>query len=164
MKSSHLSGAPPVRQQQPAAAQQQTVEVGMYQCLISSASRARRNLLSKAARDAGWDSILCNFPEEEVCKQLEQTLLQFALVDLDHRGATPSGARNLVQNLIRTDPDLLVGVCGHEADPEEEIWARQLGVWLYLPGVTTSSEMTLLFEQALQIVAAQRVTQEISVT
>ena len=163
MKSSQVSGVTSVRRQKSAAAQQRTAELGVYQCLISSASRTRRNMLSKAAADAGWDSILCNSPDE-VCNHLEQTVLQFALVDLDHRGTTPSGARNLVQNLIHGDPHLLIGVCGHEADPDEEIWARQLGVWLYLPGATTSSEMSLLFEQALQIVAAQRVTQKISVT
>lgn len=164
MKSSQVSGATSVGQQQPAAAQKQRrAELGVYQCLISSASRTRRNMLSKAAADAGWDSILCNSPEE-VGNNLEQTMLHFALVDLDHRGATPSGARDLVQNLIQGDPHLLIGVCGHEADPEEEIWARQLGVWLYLPGATTSTEMSLLFEQALQIVVAQQVTQEISVT
>ena len=164
MKSSQVTGVASVRQQQPATAQKQRrAELGVYQCLISSASRTRRNMLSKAAADAGWDSILCNSPEE-VGNNLEQTVLQFALVDLDHRGATPQGARDLVQNLIQGDPHLLIGVCGHEADPEEEIWARQLGVWIYLPGATTSSEMSMLFGQALQIVAAQQVTQEISVT
>lgn len=164
MKSSSVVGGVSVHQPQTATAQRQrTVETSIYQCVISSASRARRNMLSKAAADAGWDSILCNSPDE-VGNNLDQTLLQFALVDLDHRGSTPSGARDLVQKLIQGDPHLLIGVCGHEADPDEEIWARQLGVWLYLPGATTSSEMTLLFEQALQIVAAQRVTREISVT
>ena len=164
MKSSQVSGVTTVHQQNAATAhKQRTAEVGIYQCLISSASRTRRNMLTKAAGDAGWDSILCNSPEE-VGNNLAKTMLHFALVDLDHRGATPSGARDLVQQLIQGDPHLLIGVCGHEADPEEEIWARQLGVWLYLPGATTSSEMAMLFEQALQIVAAQRVTQEISVT
>lgn len=164
MKSSQGAGVTTVHQNQFAASQQQRkAELGLYQCLISSASRARRNMLSKAAADAGWDSILCNSPEE-VGNNLELTMFQFALVDLDHRGATPSGARDLVQNLIQGDPNALIGVCGHEADPAEEIWARQLGVWVYLPGATTSSEMSILFEQALQIVAASRVTQEISVT
>ena len=164
MKSSHVSGGTSVHRQQTATSPgHRKAEVGMYQCLISSASRTRRNMLSKAATDAGWDSILCNSPPE-VGNSLVHTMLHFALVDLDHRGATPSGARDLVQSLIQGDPHLLIGVCGHEADPKEEIWARQLGVWLYLPGATTSSEMAMLFEQALQIVAAQRVTQEISVT
>ena len=164
MKSSSVSGDAQAHQQPTATAQtQRMAEAGIYQCLVSSASRTRRNMLSKAANDAGWDSILCNSPEE-VSSNLEHVVLQFALVDLDHRGSTPSGAKDLVHGLIQRDPHLLVGVCGHEADPSEEIWARQLGVWLYLPGATTSSEMSLLFEQALQIVAAQRVTQEISVT
>lgn len=163
MKSSQRSGVASVHQDRYATSPQRKAEMGLYQCLISSASRTRKNMLSKAAADGGWDSILCTSPEE-VGNNFDLAMFQFALVDLDHRGATPSGARDLVQGLIQDDPQILIGVCGHEADPEEEIWARQLGVWLYLPGATTSSEMSLLFEQALQIVAAQRVTQEISVT
>lgn len=164
MKSSHGAGVTSVNQDRLTAPQQQgKAESGMYQCLISSASRARRNMLSTAAANAGWDSIVCNSPEA-VSSNLELTMFQFAMVDLDHRGETPSGARDLVQNLIQGDPNVLIGVCGHEADPQEEIWARQLGVWVYLPGATTTSEVSLLFEQALQIVVAQRVTQRTSVT
>ena len=42
----------------------------------------------------------------------------------------------------------------------EEIWVRQLGIWLYLPGATTISEVTLLCEQALQVATKQRNEQE----
>lgn len=136
---------------------QRKAGIGLTQCLISSASQTRRNMLSAAASDGGWDSVL-SMPASEVGSNLELAMFQFALIDLDHRGATPEGARDLVQNLMHASSEVLVGVCGHEADPEEEIWARQLGVWLYLPGVTTSSEMALLFEQALQIATTSTVS------
>lgn len=163
MESCHKSGPAAVGQGQREALPQRKAGVGVTQCLISSASPTRRNMLSKAAADGGWDSILC-IPPDEIGRSLELAVFQFALVDLDHRGATPSGARDLVESLVQISPDVLVGVCGHEADPQEEIWARQHGVWLYLPGATTSSEMSLLFEQALQIVTAKAVSQQISVT
>ena len=138
---------------------QRKAGIGLTQCLISSASQTRRNMLTAAASEGGWDSILC-IPPDEIGRSVELAMFQFALIDLDQRGSTASGARDLVQELVQASPEVLVGVCGHEADPGEEIWARQLGVWLYLPGVTTSTEMSLLFEQALQIVMASSVSQE----
>ena len=148
-----------VGQKQRVGLLQRNAEIGLIQCLISSASQTRRNMLTAAASEGGWDSILA-IPPNEVGRSLELALFQFALVDLDHRGSTPEGARDLVQDLMHASSEVLVGVCGHEADPEEEIWARQLGVWLYLPGVTTSSEMAMLFEQALQIVTASSISQK----
>ena len=37
----------------------------------------------------------------------------------------------------------------------EEIWARQLGVWLYLPGVVDDSDLSSLFEEG-RAVASRR--------
>lgn len=135
-------------------------EAGVLQCLVSSASKARRNMLSKAATEAGWDTVLCSTPEKAL-GEFQRKLFYFAMVDLDDRGSTPKGARELVQTLAQDSSRILVGVCGHEADPEEEIWARQLGVWLYLPSVTTTTEISLLCEQALEIVAKQRFDQNV---
>jgi hypothetical protein len=45
-------------------------------------------------------------------------------------------------------------VCGNEGRIEEEMWVRQAGAWLYLPGVTESSNFALLCGEARQI--AQR--------
>lgn len=49
---------------------------------------------------------------------------------------------------------MLLAVCGHEGDPQEETWARQLGVWLYLPGVSIDhvDEISVMCEQA-QVIA-----------
>lgn len=155
MKSRERTGPTTLDQTDRVSAPQRMVEAGVLQCLVSSASRTRRNLISQAATDAGWDAVVCTAPDE-ASDALKRNAFHFAMVDLDDCGQTPTGARELVQTLIADSRRILVGVCGHEADPDEEIWARQLGIWLYLPGVTTSSEVAMLCEQALQIVNAER--------
>jgi hypothetical protein len=42
-------------------------------------------------------------------------------------------------------------ICGNEGRPQEEIWARQLGAWLYLPGVVESDDVAMLCGEARQI-------------
>lgn len=155
MKPIETSASTSVGQVDRGVSQQRKAETGILQCLVSSASRTRRNMLSKAVAEAGWDVVVCSNPDKAL-RASRRSMFPFAMVDLDDRGETPVGARELVQTLAQDSSRILIGVCGHEADPEEEIWVRQLGIWLYLPGVTTSSEVSLLCEQALQVVTKQR--------
>ena len=66
-----------------------------------------------------------------------------------HEDSTLEG-RVLLEETLAAMPGMLLAICGHEADPQEEIWARQLGVWLYLPGLSTQhvGEISVLCEQA----------------
>ena len=155
MKSLDRSAPPRGEQVQRVASQQRMARAGVLQCLISSASQARRNVLSKAASDAGWETTVCSAPDAAL-GAFQQRAFHFAMVDLDDRGDTPTGARELVQTLAQDPSKVLVGVCGHEADPDEEIWVRQQGIWLYLPGTTTSSEILQLCEHAFEVVAKQQ--------
>jgi CheY-like chemotaxis protein len=139
---------------------QRKAEIGVLQCLVSSASKVRRNLISDAATGVGWSTIICASADDAL-GAVKRSKVQFAMVDLDDRGETPQGARELVQTLIQDSSQILVGVCGHEANPEEEIWVRQLGIWLYLPGVTTSSEIATLCEHAMQIVTERGLGEEL---
>lgn len=163
MKPTESSAPISVGQVDRGVSQERKAGTDVLQCLISSASRTRRNLFSMAVTEAGWDVVVCSSPAKALC-EFQRSMFPFALVDLDDRGETPVGARELVQTLAQDTSRILIGVCGHEADPEEEIWARQLGIWLYLPGVTTSSEVTLLCEQALQIVTKRRSEQQASLS
>jgi hypothetical protein len=105
-------------------------------------------MLGRAATIAGWKTILC--PDAEQCLAAwEHTPLKLAWIDMRApSAASGSGLREVCARLIKAPP-LLVCVCGREDDPQEEIWARQLGVWLYLPDVTNSGELALLCEEAL---------------
>ncbi len=48
----------------------------------------------------------------------------------------------------------LLVVCGSEDSVEEELWARQLGAWVYLPGVSGGDALMSLFAEARR--AAER--------
>ena len=134
---------------------QRKAKTSLLQCLVVSASRARRNMLSDAAAAAGWGAIVCA-DSQNALAEFRQTLVQFAVIDLDLHGETPAGFRELVLTLAEDSSRVLLGVCGHEADPSEEIWVRQLGIWLYLPGATNSSEISLLCEQARLVIEKQQ--------
>jgi hypothetical protein len=42
-------------------------------------------------------------------------------------------------------------ICGSEDNVDEELWARQLGAWLYLPGVTDGDSLTSLCVEARRL-------------
>jgi len=44
-----------------------------------------------------------------------------------------------------------VVICGSADSVDEELWARQLGVWLYLPGVTEGDSLTSLCIEARRL-------------
>ena len=120
------------------------------QCLIVSVDQARREMLSRAAADAGWNTVVCA-DRHNASAAFRRTKCQMALIDLDHEGSTPEGFRELCQSLSSASKTMLLLVCGHECDPAEEIWARQLGAWVYLPGISLAQadEISLICEQAI---------------
>jgi ActR/RegA family two-component response regulator len=103
-----------------------------------------------AATSAGWDAEGC----DDAMGAQRQTLLeprQMVVVDLEAAGGTaPEPLKKLCERLAR-QKDLLLVLCGNASNALEEIWARQLGAWLYLPGVVDDSDLSSLFEEAGQI-------------
>ena len=122
-------------------------EATSYQCLVVSYSLDLREMLSNAANDTGWDTVVCA-DSQNALAAFRRTHFQMGFVDLNSRSDS-SELRHLCQQLMATDRFLLA-ICGRENDHEEEIWARQLGVWLYLPGVGLEhgEEVGALCEQA----------------
>jgi hypothetical protein len=58
--------------------------------------------------------------------------------------------RRLVEQLAaRSGP--LLAVCGKPDDTLGEVWSRQLGVWMYLPGVDSQSDIALLCSEARSV-------------
>jgi len=119
-------------------------------CLVAGLSAERRLLLVSAAASAGWDAVDC----DDAPSAQRQTLLQprqMVVVDLEAAGgAAPEALKTLCERLAR-QKDLLLVLCGNASNAMEEIWARQLGAWLYLPGVVDDSDLSSLFEEASQI-------------
>ena len=127
------------------------VPVALPQCLIVSPSQSRRAMLASGANDAGWDAVVCD-DRHGALSEFHRTRFELAMIDVEAYGeGIPDGYRDLCEQLSQESQDLLLAVCGHEGDPMEEIWARQLGVWLYLPGVTDGDDMMSLCSEARRI-------------
>src|SRR5207253_2289965 len=88
---------------------------------------------------------------EDAIRQSVRQRVDLALVDLQSANANESERyRNLVQQLASRDGPLLA-VCGKPDDTTGEVWSRQLGIWMYLPGVDGQSDIALLCGEARNI-------------
>ena len=142
---------PPVGQLRGKPAAKTDIKTQIGKCLVVSADGAKREMISLAATEAGWETIVCGDKLKAMTAVL-RTRFQMAWVDLDVTPGSPA-LRSLCQSVAEL-PNVLLIVCGHEDDADEEVWARRLGAWLYLPGLSLdhTSEISLLCEQA-QLVA-----------
>lgn len=119
-------------------------------CLVFGLQSDRRQFLVQAARSAGWDAVECDQEAIGAGPQIleGQRLIIFDLETDD--GSTPSTLQNSAERAARRKGVLIV-LCGNEGNVAEEIWARQLGVWLYLPGAVGDVELADVFEEAVRL-------------
>jgi ActR/RegA family two-component response regulator len=131
--------------------------VNVFQCLIVSADPQRRRMLERAASDSGWKTFACG-DAPAALQHANRWLVQLAVVDLESHSPktrsseiqSPETFRPLVEQLTARSGMLAI-VCGNEGNVEEEIWVRQRGAWMYLPGVADTSNVSLLCGEAKQI-------------
>ncbi len=124
---------------------------GLLECLIVSPRARQRDLLSQAATASGWASVVCK--DADTARHVaSRIIVKLAFIDLEDAPADASaGLQDLAAELTRLGCPLLV-VCGADGNRQQEIWARQLGAWLYLPGMTGVEEMSQLCEEARNVV------------
>ncbi len=97
-----------------------------------------------------WATIVCTTADDAIRQSVRQRI-DLALVDLQSApDAQEVWLRKLVQQLAARDGPLLA-VCGKPDDTTGEVWSRQLGVWMYLPGVDGQSDIALLCSEARNI-------------
>ena len=131
----------PVNRRAPAA---------VHLCLVVSTSPRRAQLWVRAAHEEQWATIVCNTADDAIRQSVRQRI-ELALVDL--QSAPPPQERvlrKLVEQLAARKGPLLA-VCGKPDDTLSEVWSRQLGVWMYLPGVDSQSDIALLCGEARNI-------------
>jgi hypothetical protein len=122
----------------------------VHLCLVVSTSPRRAQSWVRAAHDERWATIVCNTADDAIRQSVRQRI-ELALVDL--QSAPPPQERllrKLVEQLAARNGPLLA-VCGKPDDTLGEVWSRQLGVWMYLPGVDSQSDIALLCGEARNI-------------
>lgn len=119
-------------------------------CLVVSTSSRRAQLWVRAAHEEQWATIVCNSADDAIRQSVRQRI-DLALVDLQ---SAPPPQERLLRKLVeqlaaRRGP--LLAVCGKPDDTIGEVWSRQLGVWMYLPGVDNESDIALLCGEARNV-------------
>lgn len=125
-------------------------QTATFQCLVVSAHDAMREMLTRSANEAGWDAVICS-GASVACTAIQRDRFQMALIDLQDLTLDETAAFRELAEQVALSPDGLLMLCGNEGDCMEEIWARQLGVWLYLPGVDLNSDLVSLCAEALPV-------------
>jgi hypothetical protein len=124
--------------------------VALHTCLVVSTSARRAQLWVRAAHEEHWATIVCTTGDDAIRQSVRQRV-DLALVDLQSALAEQEERlRTLVQQLASRKGPLLA-VCGKPDDTTGEVWSRQLGVWMYLPGVDSQSDIALLCGEARKI-------------
>ena len=137
----------PMTQSQLLVPRKSEARTTLLHCLILAENAERREFLTEAAQAAGWE-VAAYADASTANVAANRNRYSLALVDLDQLEAgSMSGFRNLAEQLSTSSQSLLM-VCGADGNPLEEIWARQLGAWLYLSGVDASCDLTGLFSEA----------------
>jgi hypothetical protein len=118
-------------------------------CLVVSLSARRAQMLARAAHEEHWATIICDSADDALRQTVRQRI-QLALVDLQSAPDSRVRAlRELVEQLAKRR--MLLAVCDKPDDASGEIWSRQLGVWMYLPGVDSQSDVALLCAEARHV-------------
>ena len=134
-------------------------EPAALQCLVVATGESRRESMAWAARYGGWQTTTCG-DASSALDRARWTFLQLAIIDLTSPdGGEPTGFRQLVEKLACTSHVLLL-TCGNEGDAEQEVWARHLGVWMYLPGATDGDDLSALCGEARVIVQRMAAAKE----
>jgi DNA-binding NtrC family response regulator len=131
---------------------------GMVRSLVVTGDRGLRSRLEAVAELSGWSA--CESPAD--CVGLSAAVegdYQLVIVDI----TAPVGNRvndsiELAEEFAGRRDTLLV-ICGSEDSVDEELWARQLGAWVYLPGVSSGDAFVSLFSDARRLAERRGVYQ-----
>ena len=122
------------------------ISAGQLQCLVASNSESRLAMFETAAEETGWQARVCHGADQARAR-IARHRFQLAMIDLDGDPDHDRELREVAETLAK-DRDLLLLISGGEDDPLTEIWARQLGCWVYLSGVDETCDVAMVFGEA----------------
>lgn len=130
---------------------------GLLRCLIFSWSDVRAKRLQSAAEQEAWEAIVCS-NAGKFLKHVFQQKVPLTLVDLPQVDLSVYAEMRAATVKVCEASDSLLIICGAEPSADEELWARQLGVWTYLPEVDRPEELDWIFVEARKALAQQAAT------
>lgn len=124
----------------------------LLRCLVLTWSEGRADLLRSAARNESWQATV-NIDVREFLRNVFLLRVPLTFVDLPDTQQQEYSVWQSAAERAKDLSDSLVVVCGIGGDPTEELWARQLGAWAYLPGDNGLAGLELIFGDARKAVA-----------
>jgi hypothetical protein len=124
----------------------------LLRCLVLTWSEGRADLLRSAARNESWQATV-NIDAREFLRNVFLLRVPLTFVDLPDVQQREYSVWQTAAERAKDLSDSLVVVCGFGGDAAEEIWARQLGAWAYLPGDNGLAGLELIFGDARKAVA-----------
>lgn len=129
----------------------------MLHCLMLTWCDERTGLLRTAAEKESWNTTV-NIDLQEFLRNLFRLRVPLTLIDLPSLKSNTYPSLQQAASHASEIEDSQVIVCGNEGHREEEIWARSLGVWAYLPGDSGQAGLEHLFSDARQALAKSAMT------
>jgi len=124
--------------------------VDMPACLVVSGDPRRAVRFEREAGESGWNTLLCH-DAGSAADVARRQMFQLVIIDLQSVDGLEREQCKLLAEQFSAAGTVLQMICGNEGDCLEEIWARQIGVWLYLPGVDDACDVALLCGEAMKI-------------
>ncbi len=118
-------------------------------CLVLSRDLDRSNMLNRMASQGGWDTVSVS-DMQSAWRTFWASNFALTIVDSETAGDLKNEIRELAEHFSST-PNTLLVVCGTPGSIEEELWARQNGAWMYLPGVRPDADVSTICAEALFI-------------
>ena len=131
---------------------------GLMKCLVVSGDAGLRNRLDAVTELSGWSA--CDAPAEaDDLGALVDRDYQLVIADIAHPLGDRVNDTVEIAEEFAGRPGTLLVVCGSEDNVDEELWARQMGAWVYLPGVSSGDALVSLFAEARRVAERRAVCQ-----
>jgi DNA-binding response OmpR family regulator len=127
-------------------------------CLVVSGDNGLRGRLHTMSDLGGFTA--CETPADATeMRSVVDGDYQLVIVDIAHPLGDRVNDTVEIAEEFASRPGTLVVVCGSDDSVDEELWARQLGAWVYLPGVSNGDSLMSLFAEARRVVDRRGVFQ-----
>ncbi len=153
------AGGPATEQGRRQRTVQPGAAVSTWKCLVLSADADRRRRLLGITENAGWRPLECESVGAAM-RQADRWKTYLAVIDFcGLKERQRQTFRKFAERLGKQTEPLLMICDDDDSSSIGELWARQLGVWLYLPEVSLGDELVELCAEAFRATEKQALAQ-----